>query len=93
MRGGISCSPPRRAYALFAVISFASEAIVAVANSGFGYSGAEAAPTWFAAVAALVSCAATVCVMAALQLTFERALRRLRSTASQTARGDQATRR
>jgi len=75
------------AFAFFAVISFASEAIVAVANSDFGYSGAEAAPTWFAAVAALVSCAAAVCVIAALQPAFERALRRLRSAGLSDAPG------
>lgn len=66
------------AYALFHFIGFASEAIVAIANSGLGYSGAEAAPTWFAALAALASCAAGVCVIAALQPSFARALQRLR---------------
>ncbi len=66
------------AYAVFHVIGFAAEAIVAIANSGLGYSGAEAAPTWFAAVAALTSCAAAICVIAALQPAFARALQRLR---------------
>lgn len=66
------------AYALFHFIGFVSEAIVAIANSGLGYSGAEAAPTWFAALAALASCAAGLCVIAALQPAFARALQRLR---------------
>jgi hypothetical protein len=66
------------AYGFFAVIYFASEAIVAIANSGLGYSEAEAAPTWFAVLAALVRCAAVVCVIAALQPAFARALHRLR---------------
>lgn len=66
------------AYAFFAVIGFASEAIVAIANSGLGYSEAEAAPTWFAALAALARCGAVVCVIAALQPAFARALQRLR---------------
>lgn len=67
------------AYAFFAVIYFASEVIVAIANASLGYSGAEAAPTWFAALAALVSCAAVICVIAALQPAFARALQRMRS--------------
>jgi hypothetical protein len=66
------------AYAFFHVIGFAGEAIVAIANSGLGYSGAEAAPTWFAALAELASCAAAVCVIAALQPAFARALQRMR---------------
>ncbi len=67
------------AYAFLAVIFFVSEAIVAIANSDLGYSGAEAAPTWFAALAALASCAAGVCVIAALQPAFARTLQRLRT--------------
>lgn len=67
------------AYALLAVIGFASQAIIAIANSGLGYSEAEAAPTWFAALAALAACGGAVCVMAALQPAFARALQRLRS--------------
>lgn len=66
------------AYAFFAVIRFASEAIVAIANSGLGYSEAEAAPTWFATMAALAACGAVVCVIAALHPAFARALQRLR---------------
>lgn len=64
------------AYAFFAVVLFAGEAIVAIANAGLGYSGADAAPTWFAALAALVSCAAAVRVTAALQPALARALSR-----------------
>jgi hypothetical protein len=66
------------AYASFAVTLFASQAIVAIANSSLGYSGTEVASTWFAVVAALVSCGAAVCVIAALQPAFARALQRLR---------------
>ncbi|HEX8752388.1 MAG TPA: hypothetical protein VF731_03135 [Solirubrobacterales bacterium] len=55
------------AFAVFAVVLFASEAIAAIAASGLGYSGAELASTWFAALGALASCAASVCVIAALQ--------------------------
>lgn len=66
------------AYAFFAVIGFASEAIVAIANSGLGYSEAEAAPTWFAVLADLARCGAVVCVIAALQPAFARVLQRLR---------------
>jgi hypothetical protein len=66
------------AYAFFVVIGCASEAIVAIANSGLGYSEAEGAPTWFAALAVLVSCGAVVCVIAALQPAFARTLQRLR---------------
>lgn len=65
------------AYAFFAVILFASEAIVAIAHSGLGYSGAEIASDWFAAPASLVACGAAVCVIAALQPAFARVLRRL----------------
>jgi hypothetical protein len=79
------------AYAFFAVIFFVSEAIVAIANSGLGYSGEEIASTWFAALAALVSCAAAVCVTAALQPAFARALQRLRLAGLQDAPGEQAT--
>lgn len=64
-------------YVFFHFIGFAGEAIIAIANAGLGYSGAEAAPTWFAAPAALASCGAAVCVIAALQPTFARALQRL----------------
>lgn len=66
------------AYAFFAVIFFVSEAIVAIATSGLGYSGAGIASNWFAALAALASCGAVVCVLAALQPAFARALQRLR---------------
>ncbi len=66
------------AYAFFHLTGFVGEAIVAIANSDLGYSGSEAAPTWFAALAALLSCAAAVCVIAALQPAFARALQRLR---------------
>lgn len=66
------------AYAFFHVIGFAGEAIVAIAHSGLGYSEAEAAPTWFAALAALASCGAAVCVLAALQPALARPLQRLR---------------
>jgi hypothetical protein len=65
-------------YAFFVVIDFTSEVIVAIANSGLGYSEAEAAPTWFAALSALAACGGAVCVMAALQPAFARALQRLR---------------
>lgn len=81
------------AYALFALIGFASEAIVAIANSGLGYSEAEAAPTWFAALAALASCGGVVCVIAALQPAFARALQRLRSAGLSDTQGEQATHR
>jgi hypothetical protein len=81
------------AYAFFAVIYFASEAIVAIANSGLGYSGAEAAPTWFAVLAALVSCGAVVCVIAALQPAFARALQRLRLAGRSDVPGEHATHR
>lgn len=81
------------AFALFAVIGFASEVIVAIAKSGLGYSEAEAASTWFAALAALASCAAAVCVMAALHPAFARALQRLRSAGLSGAPGGQATHR
>lgn len=66
------------AYAFFAVILFVSEAIVAIASSGLRYPGAEIASTWFAVPAALASCGAVVCVLAALQPAFARALQRLR---------------
>jgi hypothetical protein len=66
------------AYVFLAVILFASDAIVAIASSDLGYSGAQVASTWFAALAAVVSCAAGVCVIAALQPAFARALQRLR---------------
>lgn len=75
------------AYALFHLIGFASDAIVAIANSGLGYSGAEAAPTWFGALAALTLCAAGVCVVAALQPAFARALQRLRTAGLSGAPG------
>jgi hypothetical protein len=67
------------AYAFFAVILFLSETIVAIADSGFGYSGTEVASTWFAVLAALTSCGAVVGAIAALQPAFARALHRLRS--------------
>jgi len=66
------------AYAFFAIILFTSEAIVAIANSGLGYSGAEVTSAWVAVLATLVSCGAVVSVMAALQPAFARALQRLR---------------
>ncbi len=68
------------AYAFFTVILLASEAIVAIANSGLGYSSAEVASSWFAVLASLISCGAAVCVTAALQPAFARAVQRLRST-------------
>jgi hypothetical protein len=67
------------AYAFFAFIGFAGAAVVAIADAGLGYSGAEAAPAGFAALAALASCAGAICVIAALQPAFARALQRLRS--------------
>jgi len=75
------------AYAFLAVIFFTSEAIVSIANSGLGYSEVEAAATWFAALAALASCAAGVCVIAALQPAFARALQRLRMAGLSDAPG------
>jgi hypothetical protein len=72
-------------YAFFAVVYLASQAIVAIADAGLGYSGAEAAPTWFSLLAALVSCAAVIWVMAALQPAFARALQRLRSRPDRAA--------
>jgi hypothetical protein len=69
------------AYAFFHLIGFAGAAIVAIATSGLGDSGAEVASTWFAALAALASSAAAACVIAALQPAFERALQRLRLAA------------
>jgi hypothetical protein len=77
-RRDLLLAPAAGAYAFLAVIFFASEAIVALANSGLGYSGAEVASTWFAALAALASCGAAVCVVAALQPALTRALQRLR---------------
>jgi hypothetical protein len=69
------------AYAFFHFIGFAGAAIVAIADAGLGYSGAEAASNWFAALGGLASCAAAVCVIAAFQPAFARALQRLRSGA------------
>jgi hypothetical protein len=66
------------AYAFFTTILFASEAIVAIANSGLGYSSTEVTSNWLAVLATLVSCSAVVSVMAALQPAFARALQRLR---------------
>jgi hypothetical protein len=66
------------AYIFFAVINFVSEAIIAIANAGLGYSGTEVASSWFVALSTLVSCAAAICVIAALQPAFARALQRLR---------------
>jgi hypothetical protein len=66
------------AFAFFVVIGFVSAAIVAIADSGLGYSGAGIASAWFAALAALASCGAVVCLIAALQPDFARALQRLR---------------
>jgi hypothetical protein len=77
-------------YAFFAVIFFASEALVAIANSSLGYSGAEVASTWFVVLAALASCATAVCVIAALQPAFARAVQRLRLAGLSDAPGDQA---
>lgn len=68
------------AYAFFAVTLFASEAIVAIANSGLGYSSTEITSNWLAVLATLVSCAGAICVIAALQPSFARALKRLRSS-------------
>ena len=67
------------AYAFFAFIVFASEVIVVSTISGLGYSEATIDSSWFALLAALVSCGAVVCVIAALQPAFARALQRLRS--------------
>jgi|GEM_PF-6805845 len=87
-RGSASDSVARRdllltaavgAYAFFAVILFAGEAIVAIADSGLGYSGAGVTSSWVAVLAALTSCAAVAGVMAALQPAFARMLQRLRS--------------
>jgi hypothetical protein len=78
------------AYAFLALISFASEAIVAIAKSGLGYSGAEVASTWFAVLAALTSCGAAICVITALQPAFAQALQRLRSAGASDAPSDQA---
>ncbi|MGN6558519.1 MAG: hypothetical protein ACTHLH_10995 [Solirubrobacterales bacterium] len=66
------------AYAFFAVIVFVSRAIVAIANSGLGYSGTAIDSSWFAVFAALASCGAVVCVIAAFQPPLARALQRLR---------------
>jgi hypothetical protein len=66
------------AYAFFAVILFASEAIVAIANSGLGYSSTEVTSNWLAVLATLVSCDAVVYLIVALQPAFARALQRLR---------------
>jgi hypothetical protein len=66
------------AFAFFVVIDFVGAAIVAIADSGLGYSGAVIASAWFAALAALASCGAVGCVIAALQPAFARALQRLR---------------
>jgi len=66
------------AYAFFAVILFASEAIIAIADSGLGYSDSEVTSAWVAVLATLVSCGAVVSVTAALQPAFARALQRLR---------------
>lgn len=65
-------------FAFFVVIDFASAAIVAIADSGLGYPGAVIASASFAALAALASCGAVACVIAAFQPAFARALRRLR---------------
>ncbi len=75
------------AYVLFHFIGFASEAIVAIAKSDLGYSAADTASTWFAALAALASCAAGVCVIAALQPAFARAIQRLRTAGLSDAPG------
>jgi len=66
------------AYAFLAVIFFAGEAIVAIANSGLGYSSTEITSNWLAVLATLVSCGAVVCVISALQSAFAQALQRLR---------------
>lgn len=73
------------AYAFFAAVDLASQAAVASGDAGLGYSGAEAAPAWFALLAALASCVAVVCVIAALQPAFARALQRLRNWPDRTA--------
>jgi hypothetical protein len=65
-------------YGIFTLIGFASDAIIAIAKSGLGDSGIEAAPTWLAALAALASSGAAVCLVAGLQPPFLRALQRLR---------------
>ncbi|HVO53364.1 MAG TPA: hypothetical protein VMT37_03025 [Solirubrobacterales bacterium] len=80
-------------FAFFGVLLLGSEAIVAIANSGMGHSGAEVASTWFAALGALVSCAAAVCVIAALQPAFARELQRLRMAGVSSAPGQQTTHR
>lgn len=80
------------AYAVFHVIGFASEAIVAIANSGLGYSGTEAAPTWFAALASIASCGAAICVIAAFQPAFAQTLQRLRLAGPSDGPEEQATR-
>ncbi|HWI96052.1 MAG TPA: 7TM diverse intracellular signaling domain-containing protein [Solirubrobacterales bacterium] len=73
------------AYAFFAVVLFMGEAIVAIADSGLGYSDAEVTSAWVAVLARLVSCGAVVCVIAALQPAFARALQRLRAEAVEMA--------
>ncbi|MGN6587134.1 MAG: hypothetical protein ACTHKT_06610 [Solirubrobacterales bacterium] len=75
------------AYAFFAVIVFVSKAIVAIANSGLGYSGTVIDSSWFAAFAALASCGAVACVIGALQPTFARTLQRLRLAGLPNAQG------
>ena len=64
-------------YGIFALLDFASEAIVAIANSDLGLPTAVVAPTWFAAIAALGASGAALCAMAALQPPFLQALPRL----------------
>lgn len=73
------------AYAFFAVILFAGEAIVAIANSALGYSDAVVTSAWVAVLAGFVSCGAVVCVIAALQPAFARVLQRLRAEAVEMA--------
>jgi hypothetical protein len=65
-------------YGIFAAIGLASATIVAIANAGLDFSAKDAAPTWLAAVATLGALGAAICLMAALQPAFARALQRLR---------------
>ena len=66
-------------YALFHFIGFAARAIVAIANAGLGFSTLQSASVWFGIPASLASAGAAVCVTAALQPPFRRALGRLGS--------------
>jgi hypothetical protein len=75
------------AYAIFHVIGFAAGVTVAIATSDLGYSEAEITSAWFAALAALASCAAVICVIAAFQPAFARALQRLRVAGLSNAPG------